>query len=169
MGYDLDRVFLTLINRSIAATWLVAAVLVLRFILRRAPKWTRCLLWALVAVRLVFSLSIPSSWSAFNLVNTPVNEFGEIEYTEYMGEGVNPSVVFERPTLSVSSDKESDLPVTVETEREYVYLPFLSQLWLTGVGAMLLYALISYLKLRRRGMPLDEPRFAADRLCGRGH
>ena len=151
MGCNLDQVFLALVNRSIAATWLVAAVLVLRFALRRAPKWTRCLLWALVAARLVFSLSVPSSWSAFNLGNTPVNELGEIEYAKYTGQGVKPSAVFERPKLSVSAGTDGGQPsVTVGTEREHVYLPSLSRLWLAGVAAMLLYALISYLKLRRR-------------------
>lgn len=148
---NLEQVFLALVNRSLAATWIVAAVLVLRLALRRAPKWTRCLLWALVAVRLVFSLSIPSSWSAFNLVDTPVNEAGVIEYAEYWGQGVKPVASFERPTIAVSPDApEGRPPVTVEREQELVYLPPLSRLWLAGVAAMLGYALVSYLRLRRR-------------------
>ncbi|MBE7004874.1 MAG: M56 family metallopeptidase [Ruminococcaceae bacterium] len=151
MGFNLDQIFLALVNRSVAAAWVVAAVLILRFVLRKAPKQTRCLLWALVAVRLMFSLSIPSSWSVFNLADTPLNESGVIEFAEYTGEGVQPSAVFERPALTVSTGADGGQPsVTMGAEREYVSLPELSHLWLVGVGGMLLYALFSYLKLRRR-------------------
>ncbi len=151
MPFNPNQVFLVLVNRSLAATYLVVAVLILRFLLLRMPKWTHCMLWALVALRLVFSLSIPSPLSAFNLIDTPVNENGVIEYAEYTGEGVKPSAVFERPTLAVSTGAEGVGPsVTLGTEREHVYLPYFSHLWLFGAAAMLGYALVSWLRLRRR-------------------
>ena len=45
--------FLRVVNLAIAAGWLVLAVLVLRLLLKKAPKWTRLLLWAVVALRLL--------------------------------------------------------------------------------------------------------------------
>ena len=52
-----------LLNRSIAAGWLVLAVLAARLLLRRAPRWSRVLLWGLVALRLCWPFSWYSAWS----------------------------------------------------------------------------------------------------------
>ena len=49
----MDDVFLKLVNLSISASWLILAVLVLRFVLKKAPKWVMPLLWGVVALRLV--------------------------------------------------------------------------------------------------------------------
>ena len=46
-------VFLKLLNLSISASWLVLAVLVLRLVSKRSPKWVNVLLWGIVALRLV--------------------------------------------------------------------------------------------------------------------
>lgn len=49
----MENVFLKLCNMSITASWVIIAVIVLRLLLSKAPKWLRCVLWAIVAVRLV--------------------------------------------------------------------------------------------------------------------
>lgn len=56
-------VFLQLVNRSLAASWLVVVVMLLRVLLRRGPKWVRPLLWGTVAVRLVCPFFLESPWS----------------------------------------------------------------------------------------------------------
>lgn len=55
--------FLKLLNMSIAASWLILAVIVLRVVLKRAPKWIHCILWALVGIRLLCPISIESALS----------------------------------------------------------------------------------------------------------
>lgn len=50
----MNDLFLKIINMSISASWLVLAVLLLRFVLKKAPKWVNVLLWGIVAVRLAF-------------------------------------------------------------------------------------------------------------------
>ena len=59
----MSAVFLKILNMSIAASWLIAVVLVLRLLLRKAPKWISCVLWALVALRLVIPFSFESALS----------------------------------------------------------------------------------------------------------
>ena len=59
----MTTVFIKLLNMSIAASWLVLAVILLRIILKNAPKWIRCILWGLVAVRLICPISIDSIFS----------------------------------------------------------------------------------------------------------
>ena len=56
-------IFLNLLNMSITASWLILAVLVIRLLFRRIPKWITCLLWGVVAIRLIFPFSIESVFS----------------------------------------------------------------------------------------------------------
>ena len=62
-GSDLDVVFSLVLTMSLSASWIAAAVLVLRLCLKRAPKWVNVLLWGIVAVRLVLPVSIESTLS----------------------------------------------------------------------------------------------------------
>ena len=59
----MEALFLKLLRMSLSASVLVLAVLVLRLVLRRAPKWTHVLLWALVALRLLCPFTVESSLS----------------------------------------------------------------------------------------------------------
>ncbi len=54
----MKEVFLRTVNMSISAGWMILAVLILRFLLKKAPKWTRVLLWGIVAIRLLCPFSI---------------------------------------------------------------------------------------------------------------
>ena len=56
----MERLFFSLLDRSIAAGWLVLAVLLLRLVFRKGPRWVFCLLWGLVALRLLCPVSIQS-------------------------------------------------------------------------------------------------------------
>ena len=55
--------FLALVNISITAGWIVLAVLLIRFLFQRAPKWFNCVLWGMVAIRLVMPFSIASAYA----------------------------------------------------------------------------------------------------------
>lgn len=56
-------IFLKLLNMSITAGWLILAVLCIRQLFRKIPKWVNCLLWGVVAVRLICPVSIESQFS----------------------------------------------------------------------------------------------------------
>ncbi|MBQ7313135.1 MAG: peptidase M56, partial [Clostridia bacterium] len=59
----MEKLFLELLNRSITAGWLILAVILIRLLFRRAPKWVTGCLWILVAVRLVIPFSVESVYS----------------------------------------------------------------------------------------------------------
>lgn len=59
----MDAVFIELLNMSITASWLVLAIVLLRFLLRKAPKWIMGVLWGFVAIRLIFPFSLESVFS----------------------------------------------------------------------------------------------------------
>ena len=56
----MNDVFLRIVNGGITAGWLVIALLILRPLLKKAPKWATCALWGLVALRLLLPVSLPS-------------------------------------------------------------------------------------------------------------
>ena len=74
----MEAVFVKVVNLSISAGWLVLAVMVLRLVFRRAPKWIFCLLWGLVALRLACPLSLES---ALSLIPSAQTLPPEIVYT----------------------------------------------------------------------------------------
>lgn len=59
----MTEIFLKLVNMSLAASWFIAAVLILRFLLRKSPKSVSCFLWCLVGIRLALPFSIESAYS----------------------------------------------------------------------------------------------------------
>ena len=67
-------VFAKLVSISIVANWLILAVILLRVLLKKAPRWITCILWALVAVRLVFPFSIESPVSLIPETTSVIQE-----------------------------------------------------------------------------------------------
>ena len=59
----MGEIFIKLVNMSITASWLILVVLGVRFLFRKMPKWINCLLWGVVAFRLIFPFSIESEFS----------------------------------------------------------------------------------------------------------
>ena len=56
-------VFLKIVNTAVSAGWIVLAVLLLRLLLRKAPKWLHVLLWGVVALRLILPVFLQSVFS----------------------------------------------------------------------------------------------------------
>ncbi len=152
----MNALFLKLLNMSAAGSVLILAVVVLRALLSRAPRWIICVMWALVAVRLVCPLSIASPLSAFRATPSIVSERGEVELFRPAGGSEKPllavdTVQIERPQSSSETLMEIPGTALAVTQRSRdAYLPPLVQAYLLGVAAMLLYALISTLLLRKK-------------------
>ena len=139
----MEGIFLKILNMSITAGWLVLAVLLLRLLLRRAPKAIIVVLWALVGLRLVLPFTfeskaslVPSSetvppsilyeqspaiHSGIPMVNNTVNPVLSQSMSPNLGDSVNPM---------------------------QVAVAIAAQVWLLGMAGMLVYLLVSYLRLR---------------------
>lgn len=59
----MSKIFLEILNNSIIASYLIIVVIMIRFMLKKMPKWNLCLLWAMVAIRLVMPFEIESVFS----------------------------------------------------------------------------------------------------------
>ena len=152
----MSKLFLHLLNISITAGWIVLIVVLLRFVLKKAPKWTRVLLWGLVALRLLLPVSIESVTSL-----VPSAETVKVETVAYTPSAqpaapapapvARERIVIEtgfpainnavNPTVEQAA-KQADTVAVIKTVAGWV--------WLAGAAAMLLYAAISYLRLRLR-------------------
>lgn len=130
---------------SISASWVVIAVLTLRFCLKKAPKWVNVLLWGIVAVRMVFPFSIESVLSLIPSAET-------ISPTIMMEQ--SPSVQTGVPALNhvinpVISGSFTPAPGASANPLQ-IWIPVLAGIWLFGIAALFLYSAVSYWRLRRK-------------------
>ena len=154
-------VFLKLLNLSISASWLVLAVLVLRLISKRSPKWVNVLLWGIVALRLVLPFSIESALSLIPSAETVSPAAVQFDPAPTITSGVSVIDNAVNPSLS---EHFAAVP-TASVNPLYVWTEIAGWVWLIGLGAMLLYALVSYLRLRRRvsvSLPIQDHIYLCD-------
>ena len=144
-------IFLRIVELSWQAGVLALAVMLARLALRRAPKWAVCLLWALVAVRLVlpFSLQSPVSLQAAQspvtavLYELPQTQEAAQKTDEVLSGGPAEPVTPLPPTEIVTAQP-------VPAPKPAMTVSLLAAIWLAGVVMMLTYMLVSYLGIYRR-------------------
>jgi len=140
----MNTAFIKILNMSIAASWLILAVIILRALLRRSSKWIRCILWGIVAVRLICPFSPESKLSLIPSVETiPVN---------IVRHSSRPIADREAPVSYRSPD-----PVVGETlapglsgRSPYGWTDIAGPAWMAGTLGLLIYALVLYLRLRKK-------------------
>lgn len=158
----MDKVFLQIFNTAITAGWLVLAVILARLLLKNAPAWAKCALWAIVGLRLVLPFEIESILSLVPSAQTlppaaltaPAPEIHT--GIPYLNSTINPTFTqtfTPEPTASVNP-----LQVAVSIA---------SVAWVIGMAAMAFYAAFSYLRLRRRvavSLPAGEGVYLCDNI-----
>ena len=157
----MSGIFLKLLNLSISASWLVLVVLALRLVLKRAPKWVNVLLWGMVALRLMLPFSIESALSLIPSAETVSPAVVRFDPAPTITSGVELIDNAVNPSLSESF---AAAPLA-SVNPLYVWTYLAGWVWLIGLAAMLLYALVSYLRLRRRvsaSIPLRENIYVCD-------
>ena len=141
----MSEVFLKIVNMSISAGWLVLAVLILRLLLKRAPQWVNVLLWGIVAVRLMFPISIESALSLIPSAETiPLNIAMDTTPTIQTGvEAVNRVVnpLISQSNTPMDGDSVNPLQITIAVW---------ANIWVLGMLGMVLYTAVSYISLRRK-------------------
>jgi len=141
----MSELFLTVLNMSISAGWIVLAVVLLRLLLKKAPKWITVALWAIVAIRLVLPVTVESVMSLIPSTETVSPEI-MLEQEPQIHSGI-PAVnlainpVISETTVEVSPEKTVNIL--------HILTPIFTGVWLVGMGAMLLYTLISYLRVKK--------------------
>lgn len=141
----MEAVFLKLLNMSIAGSWMIFSVILLRFPLKKAPRWVTCVLWSLVGIRLIFPFSIESILSLIPSAQTIPENFVHMEQPA-ISSGIDVVNQIMNPVLSrqFAPDPASSAdPLQIIT---YI----LSVIWLIGMALMLLYMVCSFFMLKAR-------------------
>ena len=163
--------FIRIIEISVGASFLMLVVLLLRALLYKTPKWISCLLWGMVALRLIMPVSIESDFSLMprvtrlsemiadrNPAEEPKQTMTDLKMVQTTGNASEPNVMREDATQGSRSKKSGEYveyvlndsrakTVAIGTEK----LSFIAGcLWMAGMCGMLVYTLISWHGVRRR-------------------
>ena len=140
-----EQLFLKILNMSISASYLVLAVIALRFLLKKAPKWVNVLLWGIVAIRLLCPFTLESALSLIPSAQTVSPEI-MLDPTPTIDSGIPAVNNALNPILT-----ETFAPDPVASANPLQIWIFLASiLWLAGMGLMTLYTIFSYWRLHRR-------------------
>ena len=133
--------FLKLLNMSISASWAVLAVLLLRFVLKKAPKWIVCLLWGVVALRLLVPVTVESPFSLI-----PSAEVFPADITVSQSPAIHSGI----PAVNSRVNPMLTAHVLRQAQPLESIVSVAAAVWIVGVAAILFYGVVSYLLLRRR-------------------
>ena len=141
-----DRIFSALLNRAVAATLLILAVCVYRALSPKAPKWTRLFLWALAGLRLCLPFSIRSAWSL-----VPSEKILDYETAQYAAkpEITSGIAALNRAVNPACGESFAATPAASVNPLQ-VWMHLAGLVWAIGVLALLLAALVSVRRIRRR-------------------
>lgn len=154
--------FIKLLDMSLSASWIVLAVIAARLVLKKAPRWMICGLWVLVALRLLCPFSLESAlslipdWDFSKQVVSSTEEANDGELlalyshsTEIVPEGETGRM--EGYGIISSSDGETLVIKDLgKPNAPPDWYHIFSILWLAGMVLMVVYAVFSYLRIRRK-------------------
>ena len=141
----MSDLFLTILNFSINASWLILVVLVLRLLMKKAPKWISCVLWALVAVRLVCPFSLKSVLSLL-----PSSEVIPRNITMAQKPAINTGISFINNTVNPVISESLAPQIGDSVNPLQIITAVAAVIWITGMIILIIYALISYIRLKRK-------------------
>ena len=164
----MEALFLKILSLSLGATYVAAAVIALRFLLKRTPKWIVCAMWGLVAIRLLCPFTLESAVSLAPSPDFRPAQLNSANQPETSAQTSRPSAAQRASAGAVQAPTESpaQVPASVpaETPEEsrtpnQSRIALFATVWLLGVAGMLGYLIFSTLRLRRRvgvSIPMAE-------------
>lgn len=137
-------IFLKIVNMSISACWIVLAIILLRIVLKKAPKWINCVLWGIAGLRLVMPFSfesvfslIPSAETISKAPDSPRPHINSgVPVIDNQVNGYLQGNYFE----GVSRPTGNFVDITT----------ILGIIWIIGIVALLIYTLVSFLRLKKK-------------------
>ena len=177
----LRQLFIGSLNLAVAASWLIAVILLLRPLLKKfAPKWVLCGLWALVAIRLVCPVMLHSDVSVYQLAGDAVQSSGQVTYFEDTGfcgdvryrpatllPGVSSSAVTPSTAEDPAPEGSVDAAVQTRAPSRSVGMNIPAIVWAAGIYIMAMAALAGYLSLRSTvaaSIPLEGNVYLCDNI-----
>lgn len=158
---NFDNIFISVLNMSLIASYVIVFVLIARLLLKKAPKIFSYALWAVALVRLLCPFSFESAIGIL-----PIN-------TEIVSSSQTPNLsetALVLPSIEVPSGSVEYFPESGATSSVATVIPIefiLGIVWLIGIAVMVAYSIISLIKLRRKligATPLEKNIYIADHI-----
>lgn len=154
----MEELFLTVLNMSLTASYVIAAIMLARLFLKKAPKVISYILWAVAGFRLAFPFSFESVFSLIPFKAQPIPQIAALGENVSLGSAagaalraVGDAANGGLGTVTVYLGKTADgYPITTEAYHSEVWLMFGGYLWLIGIAALLIYSVVSIVLLKRR-------------------
>ena len=147
----MESLFLTVLNMSLAASYVIAAVLLLRLLLKKAPRRYSYALWSAAAFRLCCPVSFSAGFSLFGLLDLTQKGAALDFVPENLGLMAQPAIHTGMATVNMLlADALPAATPTNSVNPMQIWIFAGMCVWLAGVGSMALYGIISYLRLHRR-------------------
>lgn len=148
----MEKLFVNIFHMSSSASYLILVVLLVRFLLRKAPKRMRSFLWLLVGIRLIVPFSVESIFSL--IPDTPMVE----EYLYQSIQSDSNVTVPAKQAVAQSVPKENVPFEEKNIPKSLTVVEICTPIWLAGMVLMFGYLLFSWLWLRNRvkmSVPLE--------------
>lgn len=141
----MEDIFIKILNMSITASYFVVALVILRAVFRKIPRWLSCALWGLVGLRLILPFSFESILSLVPSSETiPAGIIYESSPHITSGIGiVDAAAEHILYRTAAPNPSESANPLQIITI-------IAAAVWLSGIAAMLIYTAVSYILRKRK-------------------
>jgi len=141
----MSELFLTVLNMSFTASYAILVVIIVRLLLKKAPKFISYALWIVVAFRLAVPFSFESVYSLIprDMADAPVRREIVSQHEPQINNG----------TVTFEPIAGNSLPAPVIDENAGLpdsYVEAGAYIWISGITALLVYSFVSVLVLKRR-------------------
>ncbi len=141
----MSEIFLKIVNMSISASWIVLTVLLLRLLLKRAPKWITVLLWGIVGIRLIFPFSIVSMVSIIPSAEVISPEIMTTETPE-----INTGIPIINNAINPILSESFTPSLGASANPLQIWIPISALVWGMGIGILLIYTAVSYWRVNKK-------------------
>jgi beta-lactamase regulating signal transducer with metallopeptidase domain len=145
---SMNYIFLTVLNNALSVSWLIIAVILIRFVFKKTPKWIMCIMWGLVALRLIMPFANIQLESVFSLIPSAATVPVDIEYsqTPQIDTGIQTINSVVNPILENNFTPVQEASVNPLQ----IVISIFSIVWICGVVLMLAYLCTSFLVLKKK-------------------
>ncbi len=147
----LEKLFVGILNMSLTACIIIPVVIILRFLLRKAPRLFSYILWSVVLFRLICPVSFSAAFSLLGAFHAPEAERGQISYISVgaMAAISADTEELQLPTANPVQDGASLTKMPTAEPMEKV-IAVGTWIWLAGILALFLYSAATLVRLKRK-------------------
>jgi len=156
----MDKLFISILNNALVASWIILAVIALRMLFKKTPKWINCLMWVLVAIKLVIPFRIES---IFSLIPTANPVPADIEYSEVPR--IDTGFATVNTVINPVLESNFSATETASANPMQVIIGIAAIVWIWGVALLIIYGLTSFILLRKKvkdATPASESIYKCD-------